>query len=74
MHVHGDNLQQKETAEVKYADAESRQFLREIRKQYEVWHPIHLDVVEHLFKTVRTHLTSNWEGGVSYGLERGYLL
>jgi hypothetical protein len=36
--------------------------------------PIHLDVVEHLFKTVRTHLTSNWEGGVSYGLERGYLL
>ena len=37
MHVHGDNLQQKETAEVKYADAESRQFLREIRKQYEVW-------------------------------------
>jgi hypothetical protein len=37
MHVHGDNLQQKETAEVKYADSESRQFLREIRKQYDVW-------------------------------------
>jgi hypothetical protein len=37
MHVHGDNLQQKETADVKYADAESRRFLREIRKQYEVW-------------------------------------
>jgi len=37
MHVHGDNLQQKETTEVKYADAESRQFLREIRQQYEVW-------------------------------------
>ena len=36
--------------------------------------PVHLDVVEHLFNTVRTHLTSNWEGGVSYGLERGYLL
>jgi hypothetical protein len=36
--------------------------------------PIHLDVVEHLFNKVRTHLTSNWEGGVSYGLERGYLL
>ena len=36
--------------------------------------PIPLDVVEHLFKTVRTHLTSNWEGGVAYGLERGYLL
>ncbi len=37
MHVHGDNLQQKETTEVKYADAKSRQFLREIRQQYEVW-------------------------------------
>ena len=37
MHVHGDNLQQKETAEVKYADAEARRFLREIRQQYEVW-------------------------------------
>lgn len=36
--------------------------------------PVHLDVVEHLFHTVRTHLTSDWEGGVSYGLERGYLL
>jgi hypothetical protein len=37
MHVHGDNLQQKETAEEKYADPESRQFLREIRKRYDVW-------------------------------------
>ena len=37
MHVHGDNLHQKETAEVKYADAESRRFLREIRQEYEVW-------------------------------------
>lgn len=36
--------------------------------------PIHLDVVEHLFNTVRTHLTANWEGGLSHGLERGYLL
>ena len=36
--------------------------------------PIHVDAVEHLFNTVRTHLTSNWEGGVSYGLQRGYLL
>jgi hypothetical protein len=36
--------------------------------------PIHLDVVEHLFNTVRLHLTSSWEGGVSYGLQRGYLL
>jgi Bpu10I restriction endonuclease len=37
MHVHGDNLQQKETGEAKYADASSRKFLREIRKQYDVW-------------------------------------
>ncbi len=36
--------------------------------------PIYLDVAEHLFNTVRAHLTSNWEGGVGYGLERGYLL
>ena len=37
-------------------------------------HPVYLDVVEHLFNSVRAHLTSNWEGGVSYGLEKGYLL
>ena len=27
--------------------------------------PIYLDVVEHLFNTVRVHLTSSWEGGVA---------
>ncbi len=36
--------------------------------------PVYLDVVQHLFETVRTHLTSDWEGGVKYGLERGYLV
>lgn len=36
--------------------------------------PIHLDVVEHLFETVRRHLTGSWLGGVRFGLERGYLL
>lgn len=36
--------------------------------------PVYLDVVEHLFSTVRAHLTANWEGGVSFGLQRGYLL
>ena len=36
--------------------------------------PIHLDVVEHLFNTVREHLSADWEGGVAYGLERGYLI
>jgi len=36
--------------------------------------PVYLDVIEHLFSNVRTHLTSNWEGGVSHGLQKGYLL
>lgn len=36
--------------------------------------PVHEEVVAHLFNTVRTHLISNWEGGVPHGLERGYLL
>jgi hypothetical protein len=36
--------------------------------------PIHVDAVEHLFNTVRTHLISNWEGGIAHGLEKGYLL
>lgn len=39
-----------------------------------VKNPIYLDVVQHLFETVRKHLTSDWEGGVKFGLERGYLL
>ncbi len=36
--------------------------------------PVFEDVVAHLFNTVRTHLISNWEGGVPHGLERGFLL
>jgi hypothetical protein len=36
--------------------------------------PIHLDVVEHLYRTVRTHLCADWEGGTSDRLERGYLM
>ena len=36
--------------------------------------PIHVDVVEHLFNAVRTHLISDWEGGVAHGLEKGFLL
>lgn len=36
--------------------------------------PIHVDVVQHLYHTVRDHLTRDWEGGVEYGLERGYLI
>jgi hypothetical protein len=36
--------------------------------------PIHLDVVMHLFETVRGHLTLPWEGTVNHGLNRGFLL
>ena len=36
--------------------------------------PIYEDVVQHLFDTVRNHLTSDWEGGISYGLQKGYLM
>jgi len=37
MQVHGDNLRQKEISDVKYADKESRRFLKEIRKEYDLW-------------------------------------
>ena len=36
--------------------------------------PIYADVVEHCFNAVRTFLTSDWEGGISYGLDRGFLI
>ena len=38
-----------------------------------VKNPIHLDVVSNLFDMVRSHLAADWEGGVAFGLERGYL-
>lgn len=37
MQVHGDNLHQKETGDAKYADKVSRKFLKEIRKEYDLW-------------------------------------
>jgi len=36
--------------------------------------PVDASVVWHLFETVRNHLTSDWEGGIATGLERGWLL
>lgn len=36
--------------------------------------PIYPEVVIHLFETVREHLTQSWTGGVTQGLDRGYLL
>jgi Bpu10I restriction endonuclease len=36
--------------------------------------PIYTDVIEHCFNTVREFLTADWEGGISHGLERGFLI
>ena len=36
--------------------------------------PIYPDVVWHLFETTRAFLTSPWEGGVNFGLTKGYLI
>ncbi len=36
--------------------------------------PVYVDVAQHLFDSVRNHLTSDWEGGINYGLQKGYLL
>jgi len=36
--------------------------------------PVYHDVVEHLFNYVRAHLTTDWESGITYGLDKGYLL
>ncbi|CCI19318.1 hypothetical protein MICAF_4940002 [Microcystis aeruginosa PCC 9807] len=38
MLVHGSNLLQKEAHQTKYLDAESRQYLAEIREKYNAWH------------------------------------
>lgn len=36
--------------------------------------PIYTDVIEHCFNTVREFLTADWEGGISHGLDRGFLI
>lgn len=36
--------------------------------------PIYTDVVAHLFQYVREHLTVNWEGNLTDGIERGFLI
>ena len=35
--------------------------------------PIYADVVQHLYDTVRAHLTSDWSGGVRDVLLKGYI-
>jgi hypothetical protein len=37
MFVHGDNLKQKESHKEKYTDQEAKQFLAEIRIEYDKW-------------------------------------
>ncbi|MBI3654014.1 MAG: Bpu10I family restriction endonuclease [Acidobacteria bacterium] len=39
-----------------------------------VKNPFDVKVVSHLFEAVRRYLTADWEGGIKYGLERGWLL
>lgn len=36
--------------------------------------PVYADVVEHCFNNVRLFLTSDWEGGIAHGLDKGYLI
>jgi len=36
--------------------------------------PIYVDVVSHLYNVVRNHLSADWEGGIAFGLERGFLI
>jgi hypothetical protein len=36
--------------------------------------PIYSDVVAHCFFSVREFLTTDWEGGISHGLDNGYLI
>lgn len=36
--------------------------------------PIDIRTVWHLFDTVRLYLTTDWEGRIQHGLERGWLL
>lgn len=36
--------------------------------------PIYVDVIAHCFLMVREFLTTDWDGGISNGLDRGYLI
>lgn len=48
---------------------------REFRyKEGYVKNPIYEDVIEHLFEKVRDYLSYDWEGGINFGLNRGYLI
>lgn len=36
--------------------------------------PVYIDVIQHLYDTVRNHLIMDWEGGIAFGLQKGHLL
>ncbi|BCL34548.1 hypothetical protein NSMS1_09950 [Nostoc sp. MS1] len=36
--------------------------------------PINSTVIQHLFYKVRKHLTTDWTGGIEYGIQRGWLI
>lgn len=36
--------------------------------------PIYADVIEHCFNNVRDFLTADWEGSISHGLDKGFLI
>lgn len=36
--------------------------------------PIYPDVIAHCFFTVRDFLTTDWDGGIAHGLDKGYLI
>lgn len=36
--------------------------------------PINAEVIQHLFSTVRRHLTVDWTSGIEHGLQRGWLI
>lgn len=36
--------------------------------------PIYPDVIAHCFFTVREFLTTDWDGGITHGLDKGYLI
>lgn len=48
---------------------------REFRyKDSYIKNPIYEDVIDNLFNQVRDFLSEPWEGGISFGLQKGYLL
>ncbi|AXF77662.1 Bpu10I family restriction endonuclease [Erwinia tracheiphila] len=48
---------------------------RELRyKAGYIKNPIYDEVVSHLFNTVRDFLTTDWDSGIAYGLQNGYLI